>query len=92
MLVDCITGLPIYELTTTADVADCSVALDILSQTNNFLSIKECTFIADKGYDTKEIYNTVKDIYSGECAIPLNKRNSKNPKKLRTRTALGLRF
>lgn len=82
VLVDCITGLPIYELTTTADVADCSVAIDVLSQTNNFLSIKECTFIADKGYDVKEIYNTVKDVYSGECAIPLNKRNSKNPEKL----------
>ena len=46
--VDCITGLPIYELTTAADVADCSVVLDVLSQTNIFLSIKECTFIADK--------------------------------------------
>ena len=32
-------------------------------------------------YDVKEIYNTVKDVYSGECAIPLNKRNSKNPEK-----------
>ena len=79
MLVDCITGLPIFELT-TADVADCPVALDILSQTNNFLSIKECTFIADKGYDVKAIYNTIKDVYFGECVIPLNKRNSKSQK------------
>lgn len=82
VLVDCITGLPIYELTTTADVADSSVALDVLSQTNEFLSVKECTFIADKGYDVKAIYNTVKEVYFGECVIPLNKRNSKNPKKL----------
>ena len=70
-LVDCITGLPIFEMTTTADIADSTVTLDILSQTNNFLSIKECTFIADKAYDIKEIYNTVKDVYFGECAIPL---------------------
>lgn len=84
VLVDCITGLPIFELTTTADVADSSVALDVLSQTNNSLSIKECTFIADKGYDVKAIYNTVKDVYFGECAIPLNKRNSKDPEKLST--------
>lgn len=82
MLVDCITGLPISELTTTADVADSTVALDILSQTNSFLSVNECTFLADKGYDVKSIYNTVKDVYHGECVIPLNKRNTKNPKKL----------
>lgn len=82
VLVDCITGLPIFELTTTADVYDSIVALDILNQTNSFLSIRECTFIADKAYDVKAIYNTVKDVYCGECAIPLNKRNTKNPKKL----------
>ncbi len=85
MLVDCITGLPISEITTTADVADSTVVKDILSQTNNFISIDECTFIADKGYDVKVVYNLVKDVYNGECAIPLNKRNTKNPKKLSLR-------
>lgn len=82
VLVDCITGLPIYELTTTADNADCSVAVDILNQTNEFISIDECTFLADKGYDIKAIYSTVKNTYHGECVIPLNSRNTKNPKKL----------
>lgn len=82
VLVDCITGLPIFELTTTADVSDSTVALNILSQTNRFLPINECTFIADKAYDVKEIYNTVKNVYNGDCAIPLNKRNTKSPKKL----------
>ena len=82
ILVDCITGLPIYELTTTADVADSTVTLDILSQTNSFLSVDECTFLADKGYDVKAVYNTVKELYHGECVIPLNKRNAKEPKKL----------
>ena len=48
VLVDCITGLPIFELTTTADVHDSSVALNILSQTDSFLPINACTFIADK--------------------------------------------
>jgi hypothetical protein len=84
VLTDCITGLPIYELTTTANIADSEVALDILSQTNSFLSINECTFIGDKGYDVKAIYNTIRDTYNGECFIPLNKRNTKNPKKLPT--------
>ena len=82
ILVDCITGLPIYELTTSANVSDSTVALDILSQTNSFLSVDECTFLADKGYDVKAIYNTVKELYRGDCIIPLNKRNTKDHKKL----------
>ena len=58
-----------------------SFALNILSQTNSFLPINDCTFIADKAYDVKEIYNTVKAVYNGDCAFPLNKRNTKNPEK-----------
>ena len=82
VLSDCITGLPIFEITTTANIADCTMALDILSHTNQFLSIKECTFIADKGYDVKSIYNTVKSVYNGECVIPLKQRKVKNLKLL----------
>ncbi len=82
VLVDCITGLPIYELTTTANVADSTVALDILSKTNAFLSVRECTFLADKGYDVKAIYNAVRDTYQGECVIPLNVRRTKDVAKL----------
>jgi hypothetical protein len=82
VLVDCISGLPISELTTTAEVNDSSVALDILADTHSFLSVKECTFLADKGYDTKEMHNQINKQYEGECFIPLNKRNTKNPKKL----------
>jgi len=82
VLVDCITGLPIYELTTTAGVADSTVALDILKCTDKFLSVRECYFIGDKGYDVKEIYNTVKALYEGECFIPINPRNTKDVKLL----------
>ena len=82
VLCDCITGLPIYELTTGANCADSAVALDILSKTNDFIPITECTFIGDKGYDVKAIYNAVKDTYQGECCIPLNRRNTKESKKL----------
>lgn len=82
VLSDCITGLPIYEMTTTADVSDCTVALDILARTNEFLSVSECSFIGDKAYDIKDIYNTVKNVYDGECFIPINKRNTKNLKLL----------
>ena len=30
--------------------------------------------------DVKNIYNQVKELYDGECIIPLNKRNTKNPR------------
>ena len=82
VLADCITGLPIFELTTAANVYDSTVALDILSRTNEFLPINECYFLADKAYDVKSIYNTIKDEYQGECFIPINQRNTKNPKLL----------
>jgi hypothetical protein len=82
VLVDCITGLPIYELTTTADVYDSTVALDVLERTNCFLSVRECSFIGDKAFDAKEIYNTVKDVYGGDCFIPINPRGTKDHKKL----------
>ena len=82
ILVDCISGLPIYEITTTADIHDSSVALDILADTHSFLPVTECSFLADKGYDVKNIYNQVHTLYHGECIIPLNKRNTKNPKLL----------
>ncbi len=84
VLVDCISGLPIYELTTTAETADSTVALDILADTHKFLPITECTFLADKGYDVKNIYNQVSQLYDGECFIPLNKRNTKDTKLLST--------
>ena len=82
ILVDCISGLPICELTTGANVSDSSVTLDMLKKTNSFLPLSECSFLADKAYDVKAIYNTVRDTYNGDCFIALNKRNTKNPKKL----------
>lgn len=82
VLVDCISGLPVYEMTTAANVSDSAVALHILALTHAFLPVKECTFLADKGYDVKNIYHQVKKLYDGECIIPLNKRNTKNPKLL----------
>ncbi len=77
ILVDCISGLPLYELTTPANVMDSTVALDILSAANQTISLKECSFLADKGYDAKMIYNTVRTVYDGDAFIPLKKRNTK---------------
>ena len=69
-------------MTTTANVYDSTVALDILADTHTFLPVTECTFLADKGYDVKNIYKQVQELYHGKCIIPLNKRNTKSPKLL----------
>lgn len=84
VLVDLITGLPIFETTTGANISDSTVTPDILEKTNSFISINECSFAADKGYDVKAIYNEIHEKYHGECFIPLNTRNTKNTKKLPT--------
>ena len=78
----CISGLPLFELTTLANTTDASVVPDILRPANAVLSLRECTFLGDKGYDVKTVYNLVKDAYEGEAVIPLNKRGTKNPEKL----------
>ena len=78
VLVDCISGLPLYELTTPANIMDSTVAVDILAAANQIIPLQGCSFLADKGYDVKSIYNTVKSVYAGEAFIPLKKRNSKS--------------
>ena len=78
VLVDCISGLPLCELTTQANIMDSTVAVDILAAANQVLPLQGCSFLADKGYDAKSIYNTVKSVYDGEAFIPLKKRNSKS--------------
>jgi len=78
VLSDCITGLPIYEFTTPANVYDSTVTLDILAKTHEFLPLTECSFLADAAYDAKIIYNTVYDLYNGDCFIPINSRGKKH--------------
>lgn len=78
----CISGLPLFELTTLANTTDASVVPNILRPANAVLFLRERTFLGDKGYDVKTVYNLVKDAYEGEAVIPLNKRGTKSPEKL----------
>lgn len=48
----------------------------------SMLMQSQVLILADKGYDTKEIYNQITQLYSGECFIPLNKRGAKKLKTL----------
>ncbi len=75
----CISGLPLFELTTLANTTDASVVPDIPRPANAVLFLRERTFLGDKGYDVKTVYNLVKDAYEGEAVIPLNKRGTKSP-------------
>lgn len=47
VLVDCISGLPLYELTTPANTPDSNVAAEILANANQTISLQNCSFIAD---------------------------------------------
>ncbi|WP_317336304.1 transposase [Dysosmobacter welbionis] len=82
VLVDCISGLPLNELTTPANIMDSTVIADILTAANQILPIREYIFLADKGYDVRDLYNTVRDVYDGEAVIPLSKRSTKKSKRL----------
>lgn len=63
---------------------DSTVAADILAAADQTIPLRECSFLADKGYDAKNIYNTVKSVYAGEAFIPLKKRIAKGGKVLAT--------
>lgn len=84
ILVDAISGLPIAETTTTANIPDSEIAIPLLKITDSWLSLEETFFIADKGYDVKNIYNFVRDDLHGHCFIPLNKRGTKKDRKALT--------
>ena len=58
-----------------ANVSDSSVTLEILKRANSFLPLTECSFLADKAYDVKAIYNDVLNTYGGDCFIALGKRD-----------------
>lgn len=75
--VDCISGLPIACLTTPADVADCSVALDLVKKANTVIPLYGGSLLADKGYDAKYIYDSLVADFALKPYIPLNKRNTK---------------
>lgn len=81
ILVDAISGLPIAEITTTANIADSEIAIPLLRNIHSWFPLDETFFIADKGYDIKDIYNYVYNELHGHCFIPLNQRNSKKNRK-----------
>ncbi len=80
IIIDSLSGLPIAEVTTPANIPDFDAAIPLLSETNNWFNLEGVNFIADKGYDVKKVYSFVRDTLHGHCFIPLNKRGSKTHK------------
>ena len=56
VLVECISGLPLYELTTPGNIADFSVAAEILAEADRVISLKECTFLECQYLNLHPVY------------------------------------
>ena len=82
VLCDAISGLPIDEMTTTAEKADISMQIPFLTKTKEWFNLDGTYFIADKGFDSKENHNFVKNELHGLAFIARNKRGTKEPKTL----------
>lgn len=84
VLCDAISGLPIDEITTTAEKADISMQIPFLTQTNQWFDLNGTYFIADKGFDSKANHNFIKNYLHGLAFIARNKRGTKKPNTLPT--------
>jgi hypothetical protein len=60
VLIDCISRLPIYELTTTAEAANSTMALRVLVETHSFLPVTECMWV--RNLDSVKKLNTLAHI------------------------------
>lgn len=82
VLCDAISGLPIDEMTTTAEKADISIQIPFLAKTDKWFNLDGTYFIADKGFDSRDNHNFIKDELHGLAFIARNKRSTKEPKTL----------
>lgn len=82
VLCDAISGLPIDEMTTTAEKADISMQIPFLTKTKEWFNLDGTYFIADKGFDSKDNHNFIKNELHGLAFIARNKRGTKEPETL----------
>ena len=77
IMCDTKSGLPIYEVTLTGDKADVSNLNDFLDKINTWFPLENTKIVADKGFDSRNNYNHIKDAFHAQAFIAKNKRNSK---------------
>ncbi len=83
-------GIPLIELTLPNNLTDAKVAIKLIrklkrvyrfSQRDGFPK-NNSIFIADKGYDEKELYDFIVEQLKCQAVIPLNPRNTQTDKKI----------
>lgn len=79
---DAKSGLPIFEVALTGEKADVTILNNFLDEINVCFSLKDANILADKGFDSKNNYNHIKDELNAYAFIAKNKRNSKTNEKL----------
>ena len=77
IMCDTKSGLPIYEVTLTGDKADVSNLNDFFDKINTWFHLENTKIVADKGFDSRNNYNHIKDAFHAQAFIAKNKRNSK---------------
>lgn len=72
--------LPIALEVTPASVHDSNMALSIIKQVKENVKTSPRYYLMDSGYDSMDIYTSVKYDHKAQAIIPLNLRGAKEPK------------
>jgi transposase len=76
-------GIPLVEITLPNNQSDAKVAFKLIRKLKRVYRFKNNSiFIADKGYDQKELYDFIIDQLKCQAFIPLNPRNTQNDKRI----------
>jgi len=74
-------GIPLIELTLPNNQTDAKVAKKLIKKLKRVYGFKQNSiFIADAGYDVKDVYDFIIDELKCKAFIPINPRNTKNDK------------
>jgi len=74
-------GIPILEETFPNNISDHKVAKKLFKRLKRLYKFKKGSiFVADSGYDVKDIYDLIINKYKSKAFIPINRRGTKEPK------------
>ena len=76
-------GIPLVEVTLPNSYTDAKVAKRLIKKLKRLYRFKKgAIFLADAAYDVRDIYDLIVHEMKGEAFIPLNPRNTQEPKTL----------
>ena len=76
-------GIPLIELTLPNNMTDAKVAQRLIRKLKRVYNFKKnAIFLADKGYDEKDLYDFIVEKLKCQAFIPLNPRNTQTDKKI----------